>query len=64
LPLDALGFGFDNMNDFLRLARVFEDVGVSAYRAPRRLSKILLILTLRPEFSRPKPNIPAPFATA
>lgn len=31
INLDALGFGFANVNDFLKLARIFEDVGVSAY---------------------------------
>lgn len=31
INLDALGFGFNNVNDFLKLARIFEDVGVSAY---------------------------------
>jgi Ferritin-like domain len=31
LNLNALGFGFANQNDFLRLSRIFEDVGVSAY---------------------------------
>lgn len=39
LNLDALGFGFANMNDFLRLARVFEDVGVSAYLGAAPLIK-------------------------
>ena len=31
INLNALGFGFASVNDWLRLARVFEDVGVSAY---------------------------------
>ena len=31
LDLDALGFGFGSQNDFLKLARIFEDIGVSAY---------------------------------
>ncbi len=31
INLDALGYGFGNVNDFLKLARQFEDVGVSAY---------------------------------
>lgn len=31
INLDALGFGFGSTNDFLKLARIFEDVGVSAY---------------------------------
>lgn len=31
IKLDALGYGFNNPGDFLKLARQFEDVGVSAY---------------------------------
>jgi hypothetical protein len=31
LNLNALGFGFDSVADFLRLSRIFEDIGVSAY---------------------------------
>jgi hypothetical protein len=31
INLDALGYGFANANDWLKLARQFEDVGVSAY---------------------------------
>ncbi len=31
INLNALGYGFANVNDFLKLARQFEDVGVSAY---------------------------------
>lgn len=31
INLDALGFGFDNYRDFFKLARIFEDIGVSAY---------------------------------
>lgn len=31
INLDALGYGFASVNDFLKLARQFEDVGVSAY---------------------------------
>lgn len=31
INLDALGFGFENPSEFLKLARDFEDVGVSAY---------------------------------
>jgi hypothetical protein len=31
IKLDALGYGFSNPSDFLKLGRQFEDVGVSAY---------------------------------
>lgn len=31
INLDALGYGFSNLASFLKLARQFEDVGVSAY---------------------------------
>lgn len=31
IDLNALGFGFANVSQFLELARIFEDVGVSAY---------------------------------
>ncbi len=31
INLDALGLGFNNQNEFITLARAFEDVGVSAY---------------------------------
>jgi hypothetical protein len=31
INLNALGIGFNNMNGFLTLARVFEDIGVTAY---------------------------------
>lgn len=31
IDLDALGYGFANVNSWLKLARQFEDVGVSAY---------------------------------
>ena len=31
LNLNALGFGFGNQSDYLKLARIFEDIGVSAY---------------------------------
>ena len=31
INLNALGFGFGNQNEFLKLARIFEDIGVTAY---------------------------------
>lgn len=31
INLNALGFGFGSVSDFLKLARIFEDIGVSAY---------------------------------
>ncbi len=31
INLDAMGYGFANVNDWLKLARQFEDVGLSAY---------------------------------
>ncbi len=31
INLNALGLGFGNQNEFLTLARIFEDIGVSAY---------------------------------
>ena len=39
INLDALGYGFANVNDFLKLARQFEDVGVSAYLGAAPLIK-------------------------
>lgn len=44
IDLAALGFGFANVNDWLKLARIFEDVGVSAYlgAAPLIMSKTYL----------------------
>ncbi len=44
INLEALGFGFDNEQGFFRLARIFEDIGVSAYggAAPLITSKEIL----------------------
>ena len=44
INLNALGYGFANVNDWLKLARQFEDVGVSAYlgAAPLIQSKAYL----------------------
>ncbi len=44
IKLDALGFAFDNQTDFLILARIFEDIGVTAYggAAPLIQNKVIL----------------------
>ena len=44
INLNALGIGFANQNDFLALARAFEDIGVTAYggAAPLISSKAIL----------------------
>ncbi len=44
INLGALGIGFGNQNDFLTLARVFEDIGVTAYggAAPLIQNKTIL----------------------
>ncbi len=49
INLNALGFGFGNQNDFLRLARIFEDIGVTAYggAAPLITSKTVLGIAAR-----------------
>jgi hypothetical protein len=45
INLDALGYGFANVKDFLKLGRQFEDVGVSAYAgaAPAITNKAYLL---------------------
>jgi Ferritin-like domain len=45
LDLNALGFGFGNQNDFLRLSRIFEDVGVSAYAGAAGLLSTPAVIT-------------------
>lgn len=45
INLDALGFGFANENDFLKLARIFEDIGVSAYAGAAGLLSTPSIIT-------------------
>jgi hypothetical protein len=39
INLDALGFGFGSIAEFLKLSRIFEDVGVSAYLGAAPLIK-------------------------
>jgi Ferritin-like domain len=45
IDLSALGFGFDNQNDFLRAARILEDVGVTAYAGAAGFLKTPEIIT-------------------
>src|SRR5499425_362769 len=45
IDLGALGFGFDNHSDFLRAARILEDIGVTAYSGAACLLKTPDILT-------------------
>jgi len=49
INLDALGLGFNNQNEFITLARAFEDVGISAYggAAPLISSKAVLAAAVR-----------------
>jgi len=39
IDLSALGFGFGNQNDFLRAARILEDIGVTAYSGAAAMLK-------------------------
>jgi ferritin-like protein len=45
IDLSALGFGFDNQNDFLRAARILEDIGVTAYAGAAGFLKTPDIIT-------------------
>ena len=45
IDLGALGFGFGNQNDFLRAARILEDIGVTAYSGAAGLLKTPGIIT-------------------
>jgi hypothetical protein len=45
IDLSALGFGFENQNDFLRAARILEDVGVTAYAGAAGMLKTPDIIT-------------------
>lgn len=39
IDLGALGFGFGNLSEFLRAARILEDIGVSAYSGAAHMLK-------------------------
>ena len=45
IDLSALGFGFGNQNDFLRAARILEDIGVTAYAGAAGMLKTPEIIT-------------------
>ncbi len=45
IDLSALGFGFDNQSDFLRAARILEDIGVTAYSGAAGFLKTPDIIT-------------------
>src|SRR6516164_5552375 len=45
IDLGALGFGFGNQNDFLRAARILEDIGVTAYSGAAGFLKTPDIIT-------------------
>jgi hypothetical protein len=45
IDLSALGFGFGNQTDFLRAARILEDVGVTAYSGAAGMLKTPDIIT-------------------
>ena len=46
IDLSALGFGFGNQNDFLRAARILEDIGVTAYSGAAGMLKTPDIITV------------------
>ncbi|MBV9765276.1 MAG: ferritin-like domain-containing protein [Acidobacteriaceae bacterium] len=45
LNLGALGFGFGSQDDFLKLARIFEDIGVTAYAGAAPLLSSAIVAT-------------------
>src|SRR3954454_17603198 len=45
IDLSALGFGFENQNDFLRAARILEDAAVTAYAGAAGMLKTPDIIT-------------------
>ena len=45
IDLSALGFGFGSQNDFLRAARILEDIGVTAYAGAAGMLKTADIIT-------------------
>lgn len=45
INLNALGFGFGNQNDYLKLSRIFEDIGVSAYAGAAGMLTTPLVIT-------------------
>jgi len=45
IDLSALGFGFGNQSDFLRAARILEDIGVTAYSGAAGMLKTPDIIT-------------------
>ncbi len=44
INLKALGFGFGSQNEYLTLARIFEDIGVSAYGGAAHLLKTPIVI--------------------
>lgn len=45
INLNALGFGFGSQNEFLKLSRIFEDIGVTAYAGAAGLLSTPAIIT-------------------